>query len=279
MHDELGTRMKENFEHRTRYFLPRRTYTIARIDGKAFHTYTRGCAKPFDFDLMDDMAETAKYLCENIQGAVLAYAQSDEITIVMTDFAKTTTSAWFDGNIQKIVSVSASLATAKFNLLRVQRDLDLFRFDEHGRRMTGQDVNALHLAHFDSRCFTIPDPVEVENNLIWRNQDCTRNSIQMVARALASHKECNDLNQSELQELIHSRGQNWNDYPTRAKRGTVIRKEEYLVEISRDDFKGEKEYAPRTRWIIDKEPPVFTQDRSYLRRIIPVYDGFTWESS
>ena len=269
--------MKENYEHRTRHFLPRRTYTIIRCDGKGFHGYTRGCEKPFDHGLMDDMAETTKYLCENIQGACIGYTQSDEITIITTDFAKPQTSAWFDGNVQKITSVSASMATAKFNQLRIDRKLIEERVTDLGSSIDVEDFRKFIYAHFDSRCFTIPDPVEVENGLIWRMQDATRNSIQMVARALASHKECDDKNQSELQELIHQRGQNWNDYPARCKRGTCVVKENYSVP-SRETDGDEIVYTTRSRWVI-VEPPVFTQDRSFLRGIIPVYEGFKWESS
>jgi hypothetical protein len=166
MKDTLGDRMKEYYENRTKTYLPRRTYTLIRIDGKAFHTYTKGLNRPFDDQLMDDMDETAIYLCKNIQGAKLAFVQSDEISILLTDFDKLQTSAWFDGNIQKITSVSSSLATAKFNELRPNK-----------------------LALFDSRVFTIPSKVEVENYFIWRQQDTVRNSISSVAQSLYSSKD------------------------------------------------------------------------------------------
>ena len=114
----LGDRMKEFYEKPQQTRLQRRTYTIIRIDGKAFHTYTRGLKKPFDEDFVHHMNETAVFLCKNIQGAKVAYVQSDEISIVLTDFDKISTSAWFGGNVQKIVSISSSLATARFNQLR-----------------------------------------------------------------------------------------------------------------------------------------------------------------
>ena len=164
--DNLGDRMKIFYENITRIFLPRRTYTIIRIDGKAFHTYTKGLDRPFDDKFVNDMDETACYLCKNIQGAKFAFVQSDEISILLTDFDSLTTSAWFDGNIQKMVSVSASLATAKFNELRPNK-----------------------IALFDSRVFTISSRVEVENYFIWRQQDTTRNSISSVAQWLYSPSE------------------------------------------------------------------------------------------
>src|SRR5579871_2024133 len=104
--DPLGERIKENYENRTRMSVPRRTYTIIRLDGKAFHTYTKGFARPFDQLLMNVMDRTAAKLCESIQGAKLAYVQSDEISILLTDFETEQTDAWYDGNIQKIASIS-----------------------------------------------------------------------------------------------------------------------------------------------------------------------------
>ena len=173
MKDNLGDRMKDYYESRTKSLLPRRTYTIIRIDGKAFHTYTRGLERPFDDKLINDMDETAKYLCKNIQGAKFAFVQSDEISVLLTDFDKLQTSAWFDGSIQKITSISASLATAKFNELRPNK-----------------------IALFDSRTFTIPSNVEVENYFIWRQQDTVRNSISSVAQSLYSSKELHKVNVS-----------------------------------------------------------------------------------
>jgi len=115
MRDDLGKRMKTQYELRTRTWLPRRTYTIIRLDGKAFHTFTRGMERPYDERFMNAMDYTAMHLCLEIQGAQMAYVQSDEISILLTDFDKITTDAWFDGQVQKMVSVSASMATAKFN--------------------------------------------------------------------------------------------------------------------------------------------------------------------
>jgi tRNA(His) 5'-end guanylyltransferase len=232
--DSLGDRMKEFYENRTRTFLPRRTYTIIRIDGKAFHTYTRGLTRPFDWDLVSDMDETAKYLCENIQGAKFAFVQSDEISILLTDFNEMNTSAWFDGNIQKMASISASLATAKFNELRPNK-----------------------LALFDSRVFTIPTAIEVENYMIWRQQDTVRNSISSVAQSLYSHRELNGKNTNQMQEMCFNKGVNWNDFDPKLKRGRLIVKETY-----------EKNNSTRTRWV-SVAPPIFTQEREIFNDLIP----------
>lgn len=231
--DALRDRMKSFYENRTKQFLPRRTYTVIRIDGKAFHTYTRGLERPFDMKLINDMDETAKYLCKNIQGAKLAFVQSDEISIVLTDFDALGTDAWFDGNVQKITSISASLATAKFNELRPNK-----------------------IALFDSRAFTIPSKIEVINYLIWRQQDTTRNSISSVAQSMYSAKELHGKKTDEQQEMILQKGTNWNDYDAKLKRGRLIVKETY-----------DKDGATRTRWI-SVAPEILTQDKAQVEEIL-----------
>lgn len=232
--DSLGDRMKGFYEDRTRIFLPRRTFTIIRLDGKAFHSYTKGLIRPFDAKLISDMDDTACYLCKNIQGAKLAFVQSDEISILLTDFDGLSTDAWFDGNIQKIASISASMATAKFNELRPGK-----------------------IALFDSRVFTIPSKIEVENYFIWRQQDTVRNSIQSVAQSMFSHKELENMSTDKLQEMCFQKGVNWNSFPVKYKRGRLIMKENYI-----------KDGATRSQWI-SCGPPTFSQDRSVLRNLIP----------
>lgn len=232
--DSLGDRMKEFYENRTRNFLPRRTYTIIRVDGKAFHSYTRGLIRPFDEKLVNDMDETACYMCKNIQGAKFAFVQSDEISILLTDFEGLTTDAWFDGNIQKMASISASLATAKFNELRPNK-----------------------IALFDSRVFTIPSDIEVENYFIWRQQDTTRNSISSVAQSMFSHQELENKNTDQMQEMCFQKGVNWNDFSAKLKRGRLIVKQYY-----------EKEGTTRSKWV-SVEPPIFTQEREMLKVLIP----------
>ena len=226
--DGLGDRMKGNYENRTRFFLPRRTFTILRVDGKAFHTYTRGMQKPCDPRLVVCMDETAKALVKDCQGAQFAYVQSDEISVLLTDFATIQTDAWFDGNLQKVVSVAASIATCTFNAVAFQ---------------TGLNPNAL----FDARAFAIPDPIEVENYFIWRQQDAVRNSIQGLAQSLFSRSQLEGLSCNELQEkLFQECGVNWNDLPAEQKRGRVVLRDGGCA-----------------------APPTFTQDRAYLQQLIP----------
>lgn len=257
MKDELSTRMKEFYENRTRISLPRRTYTIIRIDGKAFHTYTRGLKRPFDEGLMTDMDDTACYLCKNIQGAKFGFVQSDEISILVTDFELLTTDAWFDGNIQKIVSVSASMATSKFNQLRTIRQL---------KHTIGFNYADMKLAEFDARVFTIPSKTEVINYFIWRQIDTVRNSISSAAQSVFSHKELNNKNTNQMQEMLFQKGINWNDYDPQQKRGRFIFKQTYEKAPDIDMLNSAS--AVRTRWVSD-ECPTFTQDKDFLENFIP----------
>jgi len=249
--DDIGNRMKANYEDRTRFCLPRRSHTIIRIDGKAFHTYTRGLSRPFDDGFIEDMNTTAAYLCKNIQGAKFAYVQSDEISILLTDYDKLTTDAWFDNNIQKMASVSASMATRAFNEARLKRLIC-----DEGPHTVESVFIKMKWAEFDSRVFQIPEWTEVENYFIWRQQDCVRNSISSVAQSLYSHKELNGRNTTEMQEMIFQKGQNWNDYEAKYKRGRGIVKDSYFVVETK-----------RRRWV-SVEVPTFTMDREFIKRSV-----------
>jgi len=270
--DSLGDRMKENYENRSQSSLPRNTYSIIRLDGKAFHTFTKGLQRPFDSQLMSDMDNTAKFLCEEVQGCKMAYVQSDEISLLLADFDTITTDAWFDGKVQKICSVSASLATAKFNQLRMILDSKLIsKLDEpFGTRYTmlsNVPLNA-KLAFFDSRVFTIPHIEEVVNYFVWRQQDATRNSIQMAAQFVFSHKELQGVNCNNLQEKLWKEKQiNWNDYPVGFKRGRCVLKESYTVKATHEGCDPDQ-VLERTHWVVT-EPPIFTSDREYIKSLLP----------
>ena len=278
----LGDRMKNNYENISRYYLTRRMPVIIRIDGKAFHTFTRGFKKPFDDIFVKTMQDTMKYLCENIQGCVLGYTQSDEISLVLVDYAELTTDAWFGNNLQKMCSVSASMATLAFNKFfsgRVQE----FMYDccdEFGDDVLPEKQNDYELAHnvyfkkfnaamFDSRVFTIPKE-EVCNYLIWRQQDATRNSIQSVGQANFSQKELHGKSCNNIQDmLILQKSINWNDYSTTLKRGSCcIKVDDGLTEY--DETGNICGYTQRSKWIIDNEIPIFSQDRNYIEKLINV---------
>jgi tRNA(His) 5'-end guanylyltransferase len=232
----MGDRMKGDYERRTQIELPRRTHTLIRIDGKAFHTYTRGLERPYDKTLMDDMAETTRFLCQEIQGARVGYTQSDEISILLTDFATRQTQAWFDGNLQKIVSIAASFATAKFNELRP----------------------AGRLAFFDARAFTIPQDLEVINYFLWRQRDAIRNSISMLAQAYFSTKQLHGKSTGVMQEMLWAEhGVNWNDEDPRFKRGTIVVPRWGTEEVRYTDKRDQQEHvgeAQRRRWVFETAP-------------------------
>jgi tRNA(His) guanylyltransferase len=266
--DDLGDRMKR-YEETTKFSLPRRTYTILRVDGRAFHTWTRGLAKPYDLNLMECMDEAAIALCQQISGVQFAYVQSDEISLLATDFSDTETQSWFDGNIQKWASVGASIATMAFNSAVHDRA-------ESAAWGPGESVHPWYdrksNAVFDARVFTIPDLIEVENYFVWRQQDAERNSVMMLARAYASHKKLAGKNRAAQHEIIHEAGDNWAKHPARFKHGGVIRKsgvEEWGKDLG-------KQPSPENyrigNWFVDAKTPVFTRNggRAYLRNLVPV---------
>lgn len=278
----LGDRMKNNYENVNRFYLTRRMPVIIRVDMRAGHTFTKGMKKPFDDVFVKTMQETMEYLCENIQGCVLGYTQSDEISLVLVDYAELTTDAWFGNNLQKMCSVSASMATLAFNKFfsgRVQE----FMYDccdEFGDDVLPEKQNDYELAHnvyfkkfnaamFDSRVFTIPKE-EVCNYLIWRQQDSTRNSIQSVGQANFSQKELHGKSCNNIQDMLMiQKGINWNDYATTLKRGSCcIKVDDGLTEY--DETGNICGYTQRSKWVIDNEIPIFSQDRNYIEKLINV---------
>jgi tRNA(His) 5'-end guanylyltransferase len=267
MKDPLGDRMKDFYEDRTRYKLARRTNTIIRIDGKAFHTYTKGLQRPFDQGLMEDMNKTAEYLCQNIQGAKFGYVQSDEISILITDYDDIDTHAWFDANLQKMASIAASLATAEFNRLRLIRKMNTTV------ATAGSILEQFKHAMFDARVFQIPYQEEVINYFLWRQQDATRNSISSVAQSLYSAKELHGKKTSDMQEMIFQKGINWNDFTTREKRGSIIRRVEHVYARRDEPIMDGKtrviEAYKRKKWEADTNTPIISQDKDYLRWFFP----------
>ena len=258
IHDDLGNRMK-GYEQVPKTRLMRRTPVIIRIDGKAFHTFTKGFARPFDEALVEAMQETTKYLCENIQGCVLGYTQSDEITLVLVDYAHLETAAWFDYEVQKMCSIAASMATMAFNKFFAE----CATLEVHKKAMEKG-------AMFDARVFNLPKE-EVTNCIYWRQLDATRNSIQMVGQAYFSHKELQNKSCNMIQDmLMEQKHINWNNYPTHLKRGTCVVKEKYFLGEPAPDSIGDPAVY-RTYWKIDKEIPIFRgEGREYIEKLIQV---------
>lgn len=250
MRKTLGQRMKE-YEYVTDIKLIKNMPVIIRLDGRAFHTFTKGLKKPFDNVFNDCMVFTMKYLCENINNCVFGYTQSDEITLVL--FAKDDNSeTWFGNRLQKVVSISSSMATLAFN----KKFLECCNDQK-------QDIlsQKLFMAMFDARAFNIPIE-DVVNNIIWRQNDATKNSINSVAQANFSFKELQGKKCSEMQDMLMLQKEiNWNNTPTMFKRGCCcIRKE---VEVVTPNGK-----TNRNKWIIDYEMPILSQNKEYLERLL-----------
>lgn len=278
--DSLGDRMKTFYENIPKTHLTRRQPVIIRIDGKAFHTFTRGFQRPFDDILIESMQETMKYLCENIQGCKMGYCQSDEISLLITDYETINTAAWFDYQVQKMCSIAASMATLAFNRAfdeKVEQEYMSLEAEAMFPSSPNTDYikewDNIYKAHekaflkgamFDARCFSIPKE-EVCNYFIWRQQDATRNSIQMVAQANFSHKQLQNKSCDELQEMLwQEKNINWNDFEIVKKRGSCCTKTGKHTVI--DMKTGEQK--DRLAWEIDEDIPIFTQDREYIERWI-----------
>lgn len=231
--DSLGDRMKENYENRSKTYLTRRTPCIIRLDGKAFHSFTSNLQKPYDEIFHKAMNSTLQYLCKNIQGCKFGYTQSDEISLLLTDYDTLTTDAFFDYNVQKVCSVAASMATMIFNksfnmLVDDYHKSDLWcnhYFDEPIKKYSEALKKCCDKgAMFDARCFNIPAS-EISNCFLWRFLDCYRNSVQMLGQAYFSHKELHKLNSSQIQEkLFQERGINYATYPEEFKNGVCAMK-------------------------------------------------------
>lgn len=280
--DDLGTRMKTFYENIPKTRLMRRVPVAIRLDGKAFHTFTKGFQKPFDFVLMDTMQQTMKYLCENIQGCVFGYTQSDEITLILVDYQKFTSGAWFDYEVQKLTSVSASMATMAFNKYFSENVVEYnLTHDPLVKRREGLLDNYISAvekgALFDARCFNIPKE-EVTNLIYWRQLDATRNSIQMVGQTHFSHNELQDKTCNMIQDMLMTKyGINWNDFTVPCKRGTACIKVATKVteNIKREPQPfGEDRVTTtiieeRPIWTIDKNMPILKgEDRKYVDDLI-----------
>lgn len=256
--DSLGDRMKEH-ENKSNIMLPPKHPVIGRLDGKAFHTFTKGFERPWDPNFIRCMEDTAKYLCENIQGCKIAYVQSDEISVLLTDFEKENTQGWFDYKLQKMVSISASLATGAF-LTSFFKEFEEFQKDLLDKRK---------IAAFDSRFFSI-NKMEVNNYFHWRQSDAIRNSVQMLARHHFSHKKCHRKSNEQLKKmLIEEKGVDWKSLPTNYRRGTCVIKVEKEEDISyRRGGELKTARVNRKRWVIDREIPLFLANKEYVNSLL-----------
>ena len=257
---KIDERMKK-YEYVTRNYLTIRTPVVVRIDGKAFHTFTKGLLSPYDEILAKAMEETMLYLCENVQNCVLGYKQSDEISLLLIDYKTFESQPWFDNNISKIVSITASMATAKFNesfkrlakekieFLLVEVYIKGLSSKERSSYISALESKIKTLALFDSRAFNLPRE-EVANYFLWRQNDAVKNSISSTGQKCFSTKQLHGKNGMQIKEMLLDKGINWEDYPTVFKRGICARK----------DKNG--------KWIADKEIPIFKNNWEYITELI-----------
>lgn len=245
--DSLGDRMK-GYEDAYRFYLPKRSYLILRLDGKAFHTLTKGLQRPYDKDFAEIMNQTAMELCRQIQGSQFAYVQSDEISILVTDLGgKLNTENWFGNNLQKMVSVSASIATWVFNCENMKAQYKDLWWEKELFSVPDKP------GYFDSRVFLISDKTEVNNYFYWRWLDCERNSVSMAAQANYSHKELQGKNKEKMLEMLVDK---YYSLPQGFKNGRFV---------LRDEDK---------QWIV-KNSPFQRNDREFVQSMIPDYSFVT----
>ncbi len=232
--DSLGDRMKS---YEQKYNLPSNIPVIIRIDGRAFHTLTRGMKKPFDLNFIIMMDVIGQELCKEIQGCRLAYLQSDEISILVLNNPEADT--WFGNEVQKMCSVSSSIASSIATIFLKEKI-----------------NNGLKFVSFDSRAFIIPKE-DVVNYFIWRQKDWERNSLSMFTRHFYSQKEMNEKKKEDMHDMLHDIGQNWNDLDTYLKRGRCIIKDETSFFVNED-------IVTRNKWKVDYNIPIFTENRNYI---------------
>ena len=273
MIDKMGDRFKA-YENVNRFYLPRRMPCILRLDGKAFHSYTKSFNKPFDRVFMEAMWDTAKQLCQNISGAKMAYVQSDEISILLTDYDTLETESWFGKNLQKMCSVAASMASVFFYKAHDLAIKDFVEDCEENDYIIPEWIEAHYkaqeskLAVFDCRAFILPKE-EVNNYFLWRRKDCQRNAVSMVARTLFSDKELEGKSTEERKQMMAEKHKvDWNFIPSFYREGICVRKYECVETFTRPD--DTKIKVPRKRWEVAMHIPSFQEHPEYVNELVNI---------
>ena len=251
----LGDRMKA-YEKNDKRKLEPKTPVIIRLDGRAFHTYTRGFDKPFDDTIIAAMQYTTQKLCEEIQNVKIAYSQSDEITLFLSDFDGKNTQQWFNGEVDKIVSLSSSIATYYFNYYMETNHW----FKNPEKRKP---------ANFDARAFNVPKH-EVVNCFIWRQQDAIRNSISALAQSEYSSKDLHKKSTAQMLEMLLNKKINWTDLSVVKQRGFCVVKEFFMLDVISDNKEQAPQQATRSRWTIDENIPIFSNDKYYIDLLVTI---------
>lgn len=248
----LEDRMK-NYEQAARTVLPRRMPIIIRVDGKSFSKYTKRLpGKPFDRNFISVMEKVAIALCQEIQDAQLAYTQSDEVSVLLHNYKKFESDAWFGNQVQKMVSVAASIAGATFTA----NSWCMWR--ESGAGMP--TVNDLEPAYFDARAFVLPE-ADVNNYFVWRQRDGIRNSIQMFASHHFSHGQLHKKSTSEMIEMCKSIGHDWHALPATHRQGRCVYKHLETVD-------GQT----RSHFRVNADLPRFVDNPAFVNQFLPTED-------
>lgn len=254
---DLESRMK-CYEQAARTVLPRRLPVIIRVDGKGFSNYTRQLpGRPFDRNFMSVMESTAIALCQEIQGAQLAFIQSDEISVLVHGYKKFESEPWFGNQVQKMVSVSAAVASATFtaNSWRMWSKMAVHEDDER------PSLDHIEPAYFDSRVFVVPES-DVRNYFLWRQRDGIRNSIQMFARQHFSQKELHKKGTNEMVEMCKAQGHDWHKLPPSQRQGRAVYRESKLVDG-----------VARSHFVVDTNVPLLVENAYYIERHLTLEEG------
>lgn len=245
----LGNRMK-TYESVWHTSVSPNSYVVLRLDGRAFHTVLRNATKPYDVDVARALSTAAEKLCEQVPGAEFAYLQSDEISILMTDLRTVRSELWFGGDVQKLVSVGASVATQAFN--------DVIRPAPGYQALAG----ITQPGYFDARVLTLPHPIEVANYFVWRQRDAQRNAVTSAARAYFGQRDLNRKNVGEVRAMLRDvHGVDFpRDYPNEFVDGRVLHKQ------TRVSFEL---MAERIYWTVDAAPEFIARGGNWLAENIP----------
>lgn len=238
----LADRMKR-YEYTYRQYLPHRAYTLMRLDGRAFHTYLKNSEKPFDRGFVQCMDAVTESLCREIAGVQFAYTQSDEISLLLTDFQSVHTEPWFGGNIAKMLSISACRASVTLDRLREEA----------------------MVPEFDCRAWSMSDPIEVANYFVWRQRDAVTNSIQMLAQHYYRPRALHGRSTNELQDILfREQGVNWNDLDAGLKRGRIAH-----TYCDSQELKETGDDKQRSAWTVAAAPHFAAQPGNWLASVIP----------
>ncbi len=255
MSSSLEDRMKL-YEQATRTVLPRRMPIIVRVDGKAFSKYTKALNKPFDRNFISVMESVAVELCREIQGAQVAFAQSDEVSVLVHGYKKFESEPWFSNQVQKMTSVAAAVAAATFTAKSwrmwtprdIREDVQLPKIDD------------IEPAYFDARVFVLPE-ADVNNYFMWRQRDGIRNSIQMFASSHFSHKELHKKGTGEMVDMCKAKGADWSALPPSQRQGRCVYRHHEVVDgVDRSNFR------------VDTNVPLFRELPAYIERFLPTED-------